>query len=574
MNTLLMCVIVFVLYIIAYHTYGKFLAKKIFNLDPNRTVPSVEFNDGVDYVPTKKEVLFGHHYASIAGLGPIVGPAIAIIWGWVPALLWVLLGSIFAGGIHDFGSLVVSVRNKGQSIGELATGLISPRVRTLFLLIIFFELWIVIAIFALIIAILFVWYPQSVFPIWFEIPIAVWLGYMVYKKNGNVTWLAAIAVIAMYVTIVIGAYWPLKMPGMFGLNAIEVWIIILFIYAFIASTLPVTTLLQPRDYINAHELIIMLALMFIGVIVAHPVIVAPAFNLHAKGAPPVWPFLFVVIACGAISGFHSLVSSGTSSKQLANEKDALFVGYGSMLMEGTLATLVIAAVAGGLGMALVVKGQTLTGVAAFTQHYASWAAAAGLKSKLSAVIFGAANLMEAYGIPKAIAITIMGVFMVSFAGTTLDTATRVQRYIVSELTTDWNFDFLSGRYVATFIAVGTAAILAFYSGNGKGALRLWPLFGTVNQLLAALALLVITVYLAKKGKSLIYSGIPLVFMLFMTGWAMILNLEKFANKGDWFLFVIGLIVFALEIWMVIESAIVLGKPNQEAPKAAGESSAS
>jgi len=573
MNTLVMCVVVFVLYLLAYHTYGKFLAKKIFNLDPNRTVPAVEFNDGVDYVPTKKEVLFGHHYTSIAGLGPIVGPAIAIIWGWVPALLWVVFGSIFAGALHDFGSLVVSIRNKGQSIGELATGLISPRVRTLFLLIIFFELWIVIAIFALIIAILFAWYPQSVFPVWFEIPIAVWLGYMVYKKGKSVTGLAIVAIILMYITIIIGAYWPMKMPAMFGLNPIMVWMIILFVYAFIASTLPVTALLQPRDYINAHELIIMLGLMFLGVIVAHPAIVAPAFNLHAKGAPPVWPFLFVVIACGAISGFHSLVSSGTSSKQLANENDAQFVGYGSMLMEGTLSTLVIAAVAGGLGMALVVKGQTFTGVEAFTQHYASWAAAAGLKSKLSAVIYGAANMMEAYGIPKAIAITIMGVFMVSFASTTLDTATRVQRYIVSELTTDWNLDFLSGRYVATFIAVASAMVLAFYSGDGKGALKLWPLFGTVNQLLAALSLLVITVYLARKGKSLIYSGIPLIFMLFMTGWAMILNLKKFYMKGNWFLFIIGLIVFLLEIWMVIESILVLGKPTQEAPKAAGETSA-
>ena len=573
MNTLVMCVVVFVLYLLAYHTYGKFLAKKIFNLDPNRTVPAVEFNDGVDYVPTKKEVLFGHHYTSIAGLGPIVGPAIAIIWGWVPALLWVVFGSIFAGALHDFGSLVVSIRNKGQSIGELATGLISPRVRTLFLLIIFFELWIVIAIFALIIAILFAWYPQSVFPVWFEIPIAVWLGYMVYRKGKSVTGLAIVAIILMYITIIIGAYWPLKMPAMFGLSPIMVWMVILFVYAFIASTLPVTTLLQPRDYINAHELIIMLGLMFLGVIVAHPTIVAPAFNLHAKGAPPVWPFLFVVIACGAISGFHSLVSSGTSSKQLANENDAQFVGYGSMLMEGTLSTLVIAAVAGGLGMALVVKGQTFTGVEAFTQHYASWAAAAGLKSKLSAVIYGAANMMEAYGIPKAIAITIMGVFMVSFASTTLDTATRVQRYIVSELTTDWNLDFLSGRYVATFIAVASAMVLAFYSGDGKGALKLWPLFGTVNQLLAALSLLVITVYLARKGKSLIYSGIPLIFMLFMTGWAMILNLKKFYMKGNWFLFIIGLIVFLLEIWMVIESILVLGKPTQESPKAAGETSA-
>jgi len=415
-------------------------------------------------------------------------------------------------------------------------------------------------------------FPQSVFPVWFEIPIAVWLGYMVYKKNGNITALSIVAIIAMYVTIIIGAYWPLKMPAMLGLNPIMVWMIILFIYAFIASTLPVTTLLQPRDYINAHELIIMLGLIFLGVIVAHPAIVAPAFNPSAKGAPPIWPFLFVVIACGAISGFHSLVSSGTSSKQLANEKDAQFVGYGSMLMEGVLSTLVIAAVCGGLGMALVVKGQTLTGVAAFSHHYASWAAAKGLGSKLNAVIWGAANMMEAYGIPKAIAITIMGVFMVSFAGTTLDTATRVQRYIVSELTTDLNLDFLSGRYVATFIAVISAVILAFYSGNGKGALVLWPLFGTVNQLLAALALLVITVYLAKKGKSLIYSGIPLIFMLIMTGWAMILNLTKFYAGGKWLLFFVGLIVFLLEIWMVIESIIVLGKPSQEAPQRAGASS--
>jgi len=570
MSTLLMCVIVFVLYIIAYHTYGKFLAKKIFNIDPNRTVPSVEFNDGVDYVPTKKEILFGHHYTSIAGLGPIVGPAIAVIWGWVPAILWVLFGSIFAGAVHDFGSLIVSVRNKGQSIGELATGIISPRVRTLFLLIIFFELWIVIAIFALVIAILFVWYPQSVFPVWIEIPIAMWLGYMVYKKNGNVTLMTIVAVIAMYATIVIGAYWPLKMPGMLGLNAIEVWMIILFIYAFIASTMPVTQLLQPRDYINAHQLIIMLALIFIGVIVAHPAIVAPAFNSHAKGAPPVWPFLFVVIACGAISGFHSLVSSGTSSKQLANERDAQFVGYGGMLMEGTLSTLVIAAVVGGLGMGLVIKGQTLTGVAAYTQHYASWAAAAGLKSKLDAVIIGSSNLMESYGIPSAVAITIMGVFLVSFAGTTLDTATRVQRYVVSELMTDWHLDFLSGRYAATFIAVISAIALAFYSGNGKGALTLWPLFGTVNQLLAALALLVVTVYLAKNGKSIIYSGIPLVFMLFMTGWAMVINLERFFSKGNWLLFIIGLIVFILEIWMVIESVIVLSRPTQEKPGVASK----
>ncbi len=564
MNSLVMVLLSFAAFLAAYHIYGKFLANKIFELDPNRVTPAVELRDDIDYVPTKKEVLFGHHYTSIAGLGPIVGPAVAVIWGWVPAIIWVVVGSILLGGIHDFGALVASVRHQGKSIGDMAAELVSPRVRTLFLLIIFFELWIVIAIFALVIAILFKMFPQSVFPVWMEIPIAVWLGYMVYKKNGNITVLSIVAVVLMYVTIVIGAYFPIKMPSIGPLNPILVWMIILFIYAFIASVLPVQTLLQPRDYINAHELIIMLGLLFLGVIVAHPPMVAPAVDLHPKGAPPILPFLFVVIACGAISGFHSLVSSGTSSKQLEKETDALFVGYGSMLMEGTLSTLVIAACCAGLGMALVTKNGVLHGPEAFSYHYASWAAAKGLGSKLHAVVWGAANLMSSYGIPKLITTTIMGVFLVSFAGTTLDSATRVQRYVVSELASSHGFMPLAGRYAATFIAVITAIGLAFYSGNGKGALRLWPLFGTVNQLLAGLALLIITVYLAKKGKSLIFSGIPLVFMVLMTGWAMVLNLKKFMAIHDNLLLAIGLAVFILEIWMIVESIIAISKSKKGA----------
>jgi len=557
MNSLVMVLVSFFAFFVAYFTYGRFLANKIFKLDPSSTTPAVRLRDDIDYVPTNKEILFGHHYTSIAGLGPIVGPAIGVIWGWVPALIWVVFGSILLGGVHDFSALVASVRHEGRSIGDLAADLVSPRVRTLFLLIIFFELWIVIAIFALVIAILFKMFPQSVIPVWLEIPIAVWLGYMVYRRGGNLTILSLVAVVMMYITIVIGAYTPLKMPAIGGLNPVLVWMIILFVYAFVASVLPVQTLLQPRDYINAHELIIMLGLLFLGVIVAHPPVVAPAIQTAPKGAPPLLPFLFVVIACGAISGFHSLVSSGTSSKQLANEKDALFVGYGSMLMEGTLSTLVIAAVCGGLGIALVTKTGVLHGAAAFNHHYASWAAAKGLGSKLHAVVWGSSNLMASYGIPQKIAITIMGVFLVSFAGTTLDSATRIQRYVVSELASSNNLMPLAGRYIATFIAVASAMALAFYSGNGKGALKLWPLFGTVNQLLAGLALLVATVYLAKKGKSLVYTGLPLVFMVLMTGWAMMLNLKKFYATHNWLLFVIGLAVFLLEIWMIVESIVVI-----------------
>jgi len=556
MNSLLLAIICFVLYIVAYHTYGKYIGQKIFKINPDAKVPSKELQDDIDYVPTRREILFGHHFTSVAGLAPIVGPAIAIIWGWVPAIIWVVFGSIFIGAVHDFGALVVSMRSKGRSIGDLVSDLINPRVRQLFLLIIFFLLWIVIAIFALIIALCFVWYPTAVIPVWLEVPIAVWLGYMIYKKGKSPALFAVIAVIAMYITVIIGAYLPIKMPGMFGMSAIMVWMVILFIYCFIASTLPVQKLLQPRDYINAHQLFVIFALLFIGAIWAHPTVVAPALNLSPKGAPMIIPMLFVVIACGAISGFHSLVSSGTSSKQIANERDSKLVGYGGMLMEGSLSVLVIVACGAGLGLGLTIKGgEVLTGAAAFTHHYATWAAAAGLKSKIDAFVIGSANLLTSYGIPMKIAITIMGVFIVSFGATTLDSATRIQRYIISELGASWKIKPMTGRYTATFIAVITAMILAFYSGDGKGAMALWPLFGTTNQLLAGLALLVLTIYLLRKKRSIKAALIPFIFMVLMDGWAMLINITNFATTGKIFLLVLAIIIFALLIWMIIETFI-------------------
>ena len=556
MNSLLLAIICFVAYIVAYHTYGKYIGQKIFNLNPDAKVPSSEMRDDVDYIPTKKEILFGHHFTSIAGLAPIVGPAIAIIWGWVPAVLWVVLGSIFMGAVHDFGSLVVSMRAKGRSIGDLVSDLINPRVRQLFLLIIFFELWIVIAIFALIIAILFSLYPQAVIPVWFEIPIAVWLGYMVYKRGKNHVPLAIVAVIAMYVTVIIGAYVPVKVPGMFGMSSIMVWMILLFIYCFIASSLPVQKLLQPRDYINAHQLFVVFALLFIGVIWARPTVVAPAINVSPKGAPLIIPMLFVVIACGAISGFHTLVSSGTTSKQCSNETHCRLVGYGGMLMEGSLSVFAIVAVAAGLGLGLTIKGgEVLTGAAAFTHHYASWAAAAGLKSKIDAFVIGSANLLTSYGIPMKIALTLMAVFLVSFAATTLDSATRIQRYVISELGASWKVKPMSGRYVATFIAVVTAMILAFYSGDGKGAMALWPLFGTTNQLLAGLALLVLTLYLLRTARPIKVVFIPFVFMVVMDGWAMLINIRNFATTGKVFLLILAIIIFVLMVWMIVEALV-------------------
>ena len=559
MDAIIIMVVAFVGYLLAYRLYGRFVGKKIFALSNATKTPAVQMEDGHDYVPTRKGIIFGHHFTSIAGTGPIVGPAIGIIWGWVPALIWVFVGTIVMGAVHDFGALVMSLRNQGKSISEITSKYVNNRTRTIFFLIVLLELWIVIAIFGLIIAIVFAMYPQAVFPVWMEIPIAILLGWIIYKKGGNVGLFTFFAVFLMYVTVVLGHFLPLAMPTIAGIPATGVWSIILFIYAFIASTLPVTTLLQPRDYINAWQLFIAMALLIVGVLVSgiggKLQVVAPAVRAMPEGAPPLWPMLFITIACGAISGFHSLVSSGTSAKQVKAEEDALFVGYGSMVFEGALAVIVIIAVTAGIGIAYTTAdGAVLTGTAAWTHHYASWAGAAGLGSKVAAFVVGGANMVATFGVPKYIAIIIMGVFVASFAGTTLDTATRIQRYVVQELAGDIRLGFMQNRYAATAFAVITAAILAFATGaSGAGALKMWPLFGATNQCLAALALLAITLYLKQRGGvRYLVSGIPAVFMIVMTTWGLILNEINFINAGNILLTVVNAAVLLIALWIVIE----------------------
>ncbi len=565
MGSILIMLLVFAGYLVMYRLYGKFIGNKIFKLNDSHPTPSVEFEDGVDYVPTRKNIIFGHHFASIAGTGPIVGPAIAVIWGWLPALIWVFVGSLIMGGVHDLGTLILSMRNQGKSISEFTAKYINTRTRYFFFFVVFLELWIVVAIFGLVIAILFSMYPQSVIPVWSQIPIAVFLGYLVYKKGANLTIWSIIAVIAMYLTIVLGSYVPLTMPAVWGISPIGIWSVILLLYAFTASVLPVTKLLQPRDYINAHQLIVALSLLVLGVLFAsfsgNMHIVAPAVRLHPKNTPPMWPFLFITIACGAISGFHSLVSSGTSAKQVRKETDSLFVGYGSMLLEGALATLVIIATTAGIGMGYIKNGHVLTGVTAWTEHYASWAAAGGLSSKVGAFVEGAANMIETIGIPKVIAMTLMGVFVASFAGTTMDTATRVQRYLLTE-TFPRTF---KNKYVSTAFVVAVALLLIFSTGaNGKGALALWPLFGAVNQTLAALALIVVTIYLRARTKwGWAISAFPAVFMLAVSLWAAVENQLDFENNHNFLLQALNLIIIISMIWVAIEGVIIFFKTHYE-----------
>jgi carbon starvation protein len=571
MSTVLLMVGAFVGYLVAYHTYGRFLARRIFRIDANAPVPAVAQRDDNDYVPTRRIIVFGHHFTSIAGTGPIVGPAIGVIWGWVPAFIWVFVGSIVMGGVHDFGALVISLRNQGRSIADITRELIGPRVRLIFFLVVLLILWVVIAIFGLVIAIIFNRFPAAVIPVWTEIPIAMTLGWLVYRRHmgGRLLLLDVTAVLLMYATILVGWRFPLLMPQVLGVPATGVWTVILLVYAFVASVLPVTTLLQPRDYINAWELLVALALMMLGTLVAglggRLPLVAPAFRSDVPGAPSLWPVLFITIACGAISGFHALVSSGTSSKQVAREPDALFVGYGAMLVESALAVLVIIACCAGIGMAYrAADGTVLTGVEAWTTHYANWGAAEGMNANLAAFVTGAANLLVSLGIPTGAAIAVMGVLVASFAGTTLDTATRLQRYVISELATAARVPALGGRWSATTLAVVSAGALAFATGaNGAGALKLWPVFGALNQLLAGLALLVISAWLRPRTRYYWLALGPAFFMLVMTSWALVQKALQFAASHNWLLFGVSVVCLALEVWMVAETLVVWLRPRPQ-----------
>ena len=522
MNALLIMLLSFAGYLLMYRLYGRYIGKRIFAIDDRNTAPSVAYEDGVDYVPTRKEVIFGHHFTSIAGTGPIVGPAIAIIWGWVPALLWVFVGSIVMGAVHDLGSLLISMRNQGKSISDYTARYVNGRTRLFFFV----------------------------------------LGHILYRRGGSFTLWSLLAVGLMYATIVLGSWLPVELPSMLGIPATGVWTIVLLVYAYIASVLPVTTLLQPRDFINAYQLVIAMALLMAGIVAAALsgglTIVAPAFHAAPAEAPPLWPFLFITIACGAISGFHALVSSGTSAKQVRQESDALFVGYGSMLVEGGLATLVIIAVAAGIGMGYTAAdGQTFRGVEAWTQQYSSWAAASGMGSKITAFVDGAANMIATTGVPRGIAVVIMGVFVASFAGTTLDTATRIQRYVVSEMFATLRVPGFQNRYVSTAFVVVTAALLAFASGaDGKGALSLWPLFGAVNQTLAALALIIVTLYLRTLGGAKwVYAGIPAAFMSVMTIWATLLNQFDYGSEHNLLLQVINAAIILIVLWVTAEGLV-------------------
>ncbi|NWN81971.1 MAG: carbon starvation protein A [Halomonas sp.] len=537
-----------------YFVYSKFIAEKIYRLDPDFKTPAHEYEDGVDFVPTNRYVLWGHHFTSVAGAAPIVGPAIAVIWGWLPAFLWVVLGTIFFAGVHDAGAIWASVRNRARSVGALTGDVVGKRARSIFMIVIFLVLLMVNAVFAVVIAGLMMKFSSAVVPVWGAILVALVIGQLIYRRMISLPMVSIVGVIALYALIGIGPSVPLQMPTeVAGVSGNAIWIVLLFGYAAIASLLPVWVLLQPRDYINGLQLFVGLIVLYGAIMLLNPTMVAPAFNDNVPaGTPSLIPLLFVTIACGAISGFHGLVSSGTTSKQLNKETDARFVGYFGAVGEGMLALAAILAAAAGFAT----LGDWEAMYTAFGQ------------GGVNAFVEGGAFIISnGLGLPEATAATLLTVMAALFAGTTMDTGLRLQRYIFQEWGEIYQQRWMQKPAIATLLAVGSCLLLAFGAGgaDGSGGLIIWPLFGTTNQLLAGLSLLVVTVMLVRLGRPMWYTLAPLAFLLVVTIIALLLQLRSFFDQGNYFLLVLDIVVLVAAILVSLECVSALKRIRNEAP---------
>jgi len=558
MTPLMAAVGCFVLYALGYRFYAKYLAQRIFRLNPARQTPAHALRDEIDYVPTNRFVLFGHHYASITGLAPMLGPAVAVIWGWLPAMLWVVLGAILVGCVHDVSALVVSMRAKGQSIGKVAEGVIGPRAKLLFLALIFFGIALAMGVFVFVIATLFqagedfdandlagavTSYPSAVLPSAALMILAVIMGFLLYKRNYPLGRTTLVGFVLMLAAVWLGTKLPTLGVDVQSWPTRTAWTWMLLGYAFLASVLPVWSLLQARDFLNSLLLYLGLAAAYSGFLVLGPVFAAPAVNLDPQGAPPLFPFVFIVIACGAASGFHSLVSSGTTAKQINTETDARFIAYGGMIGESLLGLLAVFACTAGFESTEL-----------WQTAYRDWATIeAGLANKLGAFIRGSSRFIGALGVDRDLAAAFIAVVVVSFALTTLDSATRLLRFNVSEIGASLRLAVLENRFLATAIAVAAICFFAFYKIDGSPAgLVLWTLFGTTNQLLAGLTLLVATLYLVQRGRTAWLTGVPMIFMLVSTFTALVENLADFAKNRQYLLLTVGTALLLLAVGIVVE----------------------
>ncbi|MEW5894494.1 MAG: carbon starvation protein A [Candidatus Omnitrophota bacterium] len=553
MSGLLLLIITVAIYFLGYCYYGNYL-KRLFCINPFTLTPAHSLKDNIDYVPTKAPIVFGHHFSSIAGAGPIVGPVLGLTFGWIPVALWLIIGCVFIGAVHDFSALILSVRHKGYSIGYLIETYISYEGRQIFLTFCSIALLLVIAIFTLLVAKTFTATPPVATASLIFIALAAAFGVTIRR---GVALLPATMIFLplMTLAIYIGIRFPLDLTAIFGLSpqlSNHVWMAVLMIYIYLASVLPVWLLLQPRDYLNSYLLYALIGIGLLSVIVVNPEINAPAFNglraMEPTGSNEwsLFPILFVTIACGACSGFHALVASGTTSKQLNNEKDALCVGYGAMLVEGVVGILALIAV-GALSQEdffLLIKNQ----------------------GSLNAFSTGLASLSQSIGLPFSLGQTLISLIVSAFILTTLDTAARLTRFTLAELalpkrgqTNPAFFNIFINRYSCTLIVIILSGYLAF-SGEAE---KIWPVFGASNQLLAALALLVVSVILIRQKKNFLITFIPFVFMMFISAWALIELFSANLQTKQWNLTAASLLLIIMSVLLIIQTFKIFAHGNPE-----------
>jgi len=524
MNSLLLIIGSGALFLFGYLFYSKRI-EKFLKIDRGRKTPAYRKYDGVDYVPAKHwTILFGHHFASIAGAAPIIGPILAVsVWGWAPALVWVVLGSIFIGGVHDYCALIISARHGGTSIADIAKTAISKNAKIVFLIFLWLTLILIMSVFVYICAKTFVVKPEIVIPSLGLIPVAMLAGFLMYNLKLHQPTVTVIGLLLLAGLMVLGRYYPVTLGG----NAMHTWSIILLVYAFFASVMPVNILLQPRDYLSSYLLFFGIIFGYAGIIMTRPDISFPAF-LGWGGTKnlALWPILFVTVACGAISGFHSVVASGTTSKQLTNERYARRIGYGAMIAEGVLAVMAILVIAVAFKDKNVLQGLVDKGagpVGAFSIGY----------SEVTKGFLG--------GFGGIFAVLILNAFIL----TTLDTATRIGRYITQELFK------IKQRVPATIIVVALAGWLGL-SGEWN---EIWPLFGAANQLIAALALIVISSWFLSRRKPVIYTLVPMVFMLVTATGALILKIIEYTREKNMLLLGVTVVLLVLAGFVLFEAVL-------------------
>ncbi|MFQ5672570.1 MAG: carbon starvation protein A [Nitrospinales bacterium] len=541
-------------YFVGYRYYAGRLDRNVIQPDNTRQTPAVTRNDGVDFVPSKPLVLFGHNFASIAGAGPVIGPIVAMQhFGWAVTIAWVLIGSVFIGAVHDYLTLMISVRSRGSSIADIAETAMGTRAKMVFAAFLVLALLLVIAVFGIVAAKTLIAQPEMVVPTFAIIPVSMILGWVIYKKNGNLAAASLVAVCVVLLNIYIGFQFPVELPqeGIAGFSPLVFWFVLLLIYAAVASVMPVQILLQPRDYLSTYILFGSMSLGIFALLWVRPSLNTPAYlGAFSEGQGPIWPMLFVLVACGAVSGFHSLVAGGTTSKQLSAEGQGRLISYGGMLTEGVVAVVTVLLVSGGLYWVAPAAGNIDMATLGFRETLSNggWILAFG--NGFGSVV---SQMLPSLGFTFASMIAVLA--LNTFVLTTLDTCVRITRFIVQEAAGD-RFPVFYNKYFATAAII----VCAYLIGATEGWEKIWPIFGATNQLIASVALFVVSTYLIGVKKPTAYTLYPAVFMLVTTIGALAWQSYTFFVSpvpnlilGSLGILLIGLALFVgSEAWQVLK----------------------